>query len=65
MHELCLPRGLDNDELLRLDGIIKKRRRVLKNGYLYRMGDKFRKVAGFTSNTKKLALVCVFLAYLR
>jgi hypothetical protein len=41
MHELCLPMGLDNDELLRLDGIIKKRRRVLKNDYLYRMGDKF------------------------
>ena len=41
MHELCLPMGLDNDELQRLDGIIKKRRRVLKNDYLYRMGDKF------------------------
>jgi CRP/FNR family transcriptional regulator len=41
MHELCLPMGLDHEELQRLDGIIKKRRRLLKNDYLYRMGDKF------------------------
>ncbi len=41
MHELCLPMGLDNQEMHLLDNIITRRKRILKNEHLYRMGDRF------------------------
>jgi CRP/FNR family transcriptional regulator len=41
MHELCLPMGLDHDELHQLDAVISRRRRVLKGEALYNMGEKF------------------------
>jgi CRP/FNR family transcriptional regulator len=40
MHQLCLPMGLDESDMQRLDGII-GRRRVPRDGILYRIGDKF------------------------
>ncbi|MGB7192249.1 fumarate/nitrate reduction transcriptional regulator Fnr [Collimonas pratensis] len=40
MHQLCLPMGLDEPEMQRLDGII-GRRRVSREASLYRIGDKF------------------------
>ncbi|WP_211465321.1 fumarate/nitrate reduction transcriptional regulator Fnr [Collimonas silvisoli] len=40
MHQLCLPMGLDESDMQRLDGII-GRRRVPRDGVLYRIGDKF------------------------
>lgn len=41
MHELCLPMGLDEADMNRLDQIISRRRRVPRDGILYRVGDAF------------------------
>lgn len=41
MHELCLPMGLDEGDMNRLDQIIGRRRRIPKDGTLYRVGDGF------------------------
>lgn len=40
MHQLCLPMGLDEPEMQRLDSII-GRRRIARDDSLYRIGDKF------------------------
>lgn len=41
MRELCLPVGLDESDMDRLDEIIRKRRRVAKGHLLYRAGEPF------------------------
>lgn len=41
MHELCLPMGLGEDDMNRLDQIIGKRRSLPRGGTLYRVGDAF------------------------
>ena len=41
MHELCLPMGLDEKDMTRLDQIIGRRRRVTRDASLYRVGDPF------------------------
>ncbi len=41
MHQLCLPMGLDDNDISRLDQIIGRRRRVARDESLYRMGDSF------------------------
>ena len=41
MHQLCLPMGLDDEDMSRLDAIIGRRRKVLRDTHLYRMGDPF------------------------
>jgi CRP/FNR family transcriptional regulator, anaerobic regulatory protein len=38
LRELCLPAGLDPQELQKLDGTIKRRRPVRRGDYLYRTG---------------------------
>ena len=38
LHELCLPAGLDNEEMERVDHLVKLRRRVKRGEYLYRAG---------------------------
>lgn len=42
MHQLCLPMGLEQAEINRLDQIIGARRRLGKDERLYRMGEPFR-----------------------
>jgi CRP/FNR family transcriptional regulator len=42
MHQLCLPMGLDNADIERLDRIIGRRRRLTRDENLYRMGDPFK-----------------------
>jgi len=42
MHQLCLPMGLDDADIDRLDKIIGGRRRLVKDERLYAMGDPFR-----------------------
>lgn len=42
MHQLCLPMGLDEADIDRLDQIIGRRRRILRDERLYRMDDPFR-----------------------
>jgi len=41
MHQLCLPMGLDNDDMDRLDQIIGRRRKVARGSTLFRIGDPF------------------------
>lgn len=38
LHELCLPAGLDPEEMERVDHLVKLRRRVKRGEYLYRAG---------------------------
>ncbi|RFP24504.1 fumarate/nitrate reduction transcriptional regulator Fnr [Duganella sp. BJB488] len=41
MHQLCLPMGLDNNDMDRLDQIIGRRRKVARGAPLFRIGDPF------------------------
>lgn len=41
MHQLCLPMGLGENDMDKLDQIIGRRRKVPRDGYLYRMDDPF------------------------
>lgn len=41
MHQLCLPMGLGEDDINKLDQIIGRRRKVAKDTLLYRMNDPF------------------------
>ena len=41
MHQLCLPMGLAEDDMSRLDAIIGRRRKIPRDGVLYRVGDPF------------------------
>ena len=42
MHQLCLPMGLDDADITRLDEVIGKRRRLVRDERLYQMGEPFR-----------------------
>ena len=42
MHQLCLPMGLDDNDINRLDQIIGKRRRLTRDERLYAMDEPFR-----------------------
>jgi CRP/FNR family transcriptional regulator len=42
MHQLCLPMGLEDADIDRLDKIIGRRRRLARDEALYKMGDPFR-----------------------
>ena len=42
MHQLCLPMGLDDADINRLDQIIGRRRRLARDERLYAMGEPFR-----------------------
>jgi CRP/FNR family transcriptional regulator, anaerobic regulatory protein len=42
MHQLCLPMGLDDNDISRLDQIIGRRRRLARDERLYQMGEPFR-----------------------
>jgi CRP/FNR family transcriptional regulator len=42
MHQLCLPMGLDDADITRLDEVIGKRRRIARDERLYQMGEPFR-----------------------
>lgn len=44
LYELCLPRGLDQDEIEHLDTAIGRRRRVLQGDCLFKVGEPFRKL---------------------
>jgi len=44
LHQLCLPTGLEEADMGRLDAIIGRRRRIARDGNLYRMDDPFSKL---------------------
>jgi CRP/FNR family transcriptional regulator len=41
MHQLCLPMGMDEAEIIRLDEVIGRRRRIQRDERLYQMGELF------------------------
>ncbi|MFL9926068.1 fumarate/nitrate reduction transcriptional regulator Fnr [Herbaspirillum lusitanum] len=41
MHQLCLPMGLDQGDMQRLEQVISRRRRIKRDEVLYRPNDKF------------------------
>ena len=41
MHKICLPTGLSEADMEKLDRIIVRRRKVPRDGHLYRVGDPF------------------------
>jgi CRP/FNR family transcriptional regulator len=57
MRELCLPAGLEPDDVRELDAIITKRTRVRKRESLYRPGDPFHSVYAIRLGTFKTTLV--------
>jgi CRP/FNR family transcriptional regulator len=42
MHQLCLPMGLDDADIVRLDQVIGRSRRLARDERLYQMGEPFR-----------------------
>jgi CRP/FNR family transcriptional regulator len=42
MHQLCLPMGMDEAEIIRLDEVIGRRRRIERDERLYQMGEPFK-----------------------
>lgn len=41
LRELCLPLGLSNAEMQRIDSVVSTRRKVTRGDYLFRVGEKF------------------------
>ena len=56
LRELCLPVGLGQDELERLDYLVSTRRRVKRGDHLYRSGDGREQVTGFQMGGELLGL---------
>jgi CRP/FNR family transcriptional regulator len=54
LHQLCVPMGLGENDLEKLDKIIKRRRPVEKGDYLYRMGDPFHSVYTIRAGSLKI-----------
>ena len=57
LHELCLPRGLHNDEIEHLDTAIGLRRRVPQGERLFEVGEPFRKLYAIRYGHFKTVLV--------
>ncbi len=53
LHELCLPLGIEGEELERLDRIIRRRRPLRRGDYLFRRGDAFRALYAVRSGAVK------------
>lgn len=53
LYQLCMPMGLEDGDLHKLDRIIKRRRPVEKGDYLYRIGDPFRSVYAVRAGSLK------------
>ncbi|MFT4192752.1 MAG: fumarate/nitrate reduction transcriptional regulator Fnr [Comamonas sp.] len=53
LRELCMPAGMNNDEMLRLDTLVASRRRVPKGSHLFNMGDPFQSLYAIRSGTFK------------
>lgn len=41
LHQLCLPMGIDMEDVERLDTIVKRRRPLPRGGYVFHLGDEF------------------------
>jgi len=54
LFQLCMPMGLNDNDLEKLDRIIKRRRPVEKGEYLFRMGDPFHSVYAIRAGSIKI-----------
>lgn len=54
LRELCLPLGLDDKDLARLDTIVNRRRRIAAGTYLFRAGDTFQALSAVRSGFFKV-----------
>ncbi len=57
LNELCLPRGLDTQDLGRLEEIVKRSRPLRTGEYIFRAGDKLTNLFAVRSGTVKLVLI--------
>jgi len=53
LYQLCLPMGLEEGDLAKLDEIIQRRRPLEKGEYLYRLGEPFRSVYAVRAGSLK------------
>ena len=53
LYELCMPMGLAEGDLNKLDKVIKRRRPVEKGDYLFRIGDPFKSLFAIRSGSLK------------
>lgn len=53
LRDLCMPIGLSTSELEELDQLVAMRRRILKNGHLFRTGDSFNSMYAVKTGTFK------------
>jgi CRP/FNR family transcriptional regulator len=54
MSELCIPRGLQRDDIERIGNIVSRKKTLQKGEYLYRKGDRFRGILAIKAGTAKL-----------
>lgn len=57
LHELCLPRGLNMQDMERLEMVVKRTRPLQNGDQLFRAGDKFENIYALRSGSVKLSLV--------
>ncbi len=53
LNEICLPVGIDKDELHRLDAIIDRKRPVARGEHLFHIGDRFQAIYAVRSGSLK------------
>ena len=53
LHSLCIPMGISSEDMDRLDKIIKRRRPVQRNDYIYHAGDKLTSLYAVRSGSIK------------
>ncbi|MDD5036805.1 MAG: helix-turn-helix domain-containing protein [Methylococcaceae bacterium] len=54
LSDLCIPRGLSQEDINRIAHIVGRRKTLHKGDYLYRKGDKFRGIMAIKAGTAKL-----------
>jgi len=57
LHQLCLPLGLQGDDLDRLEGIIKRSHPMKKNETIFHQGDRFQSIYAIRSGSVKTITV--------
>lgn len=54
LSELCIPRGLNQEDVDRIAEIVNRKKTLRKGDYLYRKGDRFRGILAIKSGTAKM-----------
>jgi len=53
LNEICLPVGIDDEDMERLDAIIDRKRPLARGDHLFRVGDRFRSIYAVRSGSLK------------